>query len=84
MEMASLVIVEQTYLHQTRIEYWLRQMSEWWSHCCCCLILYCLDRKSSKVLMNLLHYKQIEVQGRVVKVKLVSRKFSQLRVADLH
>ena len=81
--MASLVIVEQIYLHQTMIEYCLRQMSEWWSHCCC-LILYCLDRKSSKVLMNLLHYKQIEVQGRVVKVKLVSRKFSQLRVADLH
>ena len=84
MEMASLVIVEQTYLRQTRIEYWLRHMSEWSSHCCCSLILYFLDRKSSKALTNLLHYKQIEVLGRVVRVKLVSRKFSQLGVADLH
>lgn len=82
MVMACLEIKEQIYSNQTRIECWLLPMSEWWSRYC--LILNYLSQKSSKQLMSLAHYKQIEVPRVVVMVELVSRKFLQLVVAVQH
>lgn len=80
--MACQEIKEQIYSNQTRIEYWLLPTFKWWSRYY--LILNCLSRKSSKQLMNLVRYKQIEVLRVVIMVELVSRKFLQLGVAVQH
>jgi hypothetical protein len=81
-EMAFQEIAGQIYSNQTRIEYWPQQMFEWWSHCF--LILNCSGRRSSRLQMNLVHYKQIAVQVRAVKAEFVSRKFSVLGVVNLN